>query len=154
MAPNQTVTLTTPFIGYQGPTIQEPAPTSSYPVSISNVCFWTSAPNKQSDANHQNDATCTDVSFIATVGIKNIAQQPTTISCYPNPFADSFEVNANNDIISGIDVYTVDGKLIKQLSALNTQTTTVALPDVASGFYFLKVILQNGQSQIFKTIKN
>jgi|GEM_PF-2146417 len=153
IAPNQTITLTTPFIEYQGPTTFGPAPTSSYPVSINNVCFWTSAPNKRSDANHSNDNYCSGISFLATVGIKEVLEN-NIVTCYPNPFDEKIELIANNNIISAIEICFIDGKMIKQVNQLNTQKTTVSLPDLVSGFYFAKVYLKDGKCQIFKIVKD
>jgi hypothetical protein len=154
LAPNQTTTLTTSFIDSEDGGNPGPGPTSNYTVSLSNICFWTSAPDLQSDSNHTNDAYCTNISFVATVGIKGFTEKESTLINYPNPFNESFEVSVSNNLISSIEIYSVDGKLVKQFDGLNTANTSINFPELESGLYFLKIYLKDNQSKIIKIIKN
>ncbi|HTA62447.1 MAG TPA: T9SS type A sorting domain-containing protein [Bacteroidia bacterium] len=139
LAPNQTVTITTPFIEYEGPVIFGSLPTSPTPASINNVCFWTSAPNQQSDANHNNDTYCTNISFVSTVGINQFLEQQTTISCYPNPTTGSFTVSSTQKI-DGITITNLLGEIVAQTNP-NAETTQLNISN--AGVYFVQVTVGN-----------
>ena len=75
------------------------------------------------------------------------------LSIYPNPASNILNIdNRSGDQISNIAIYTVNGVLAKNL-ATNKTVTTVAIGDLQSGIYFVKV--QMGDKVLnYKFIKN
>ncbi len=75
------------------------------------------------------------------------------LSIYPNPASNVLNIdNKSGDQISNIAIYSVNGVLVKNLTA-NKAVTTVAIGELQSGIYFVKVQMGNKVNN-FKFIKN
>jgi hypothetical protein len=75
-----------------------------------------------------------------------------SISIYPNPASDVlFFENNSTESISNIEIYTINGSLVKNVSDTNIQSVSVS--DLQTGIYFLK-IKSNNQTLNYKFIKN
>ena len=79
----------------------------------------------------------------------------TTISAYPNPFNSKLSISVRNDISSNIDIFDIDGGLVRHFDCRSGNSTIVwdatdsKGVDIATGVYFIKA---KGGSQE-KTIK-
>ncbi len=155
LIPGQSVTITTPFISAQAMNpVFGNISTTNYTVTIDNPCFWTSAPNNKNDAKHLNDSYCIPLSYEAILLDIQQYKLAKNVKVIPNPFNENFNVNSDEIEILSIEVYSIDGKLIKKLTQLSALTISVNLSEIENGFYLLKVLLKDGQYQIIKTIKN
>lgn len=86
------------------------------------------------------------------LGINQNAGQARLISIYPNPASDLLNIdNKTGQNISEIALYSINGVLVKQ--AKNVQSlTTIAVGDLQSGLYFVKIQIGN-EVQNHKFIK-
>lgn len=86
-----------------------------------------------------------NLSFSGTVtGVKNIENNISNVSIYPNPSTDNISIEMNVQKMSSVKFQLVDltGKLIKELNAGDIQgkyNTTINTVGIAKGTYFLKV---------------
>ena len=80
--------------------------------------------------------------------IKNISNLDTnsmlsknSFSIAPNPFSSDFNINLNNEVqeAMNVNVYNLLGNTIISNQKLDGNTTTVSLPQVARGIYFVKI---------------
>lgn len=109
------------------------------------------------DYNHNGNAADddTDNSGIAdyleanvTMGVKNAILHK-TVSLYPNPVSDVLNINNESGRdITGIEVYSVNGVLVKQAQSGNS----INVADLQSGIYFVKIQLSS-QVLNYKFIK-
>jgi len=79
----------------------------------------------------------------------------TKFSIYPNPVIDNLNVSFNSEVsISKLQVYTINGSLLieKEISE-KTRQLVYNFSDLKSGFYFVKMALDNGQQVIRNFIK-
>ncbi|MES2140649.1 MAG: T9SS type A sorting domain-containing protein [Bacteroidota bacterium] len=74
---------------------------------------------------------------------------------YPNPTADFvvLSVQNSNTLNMTYSLCNVEGKLIEK-QEVNGSQTTIAMKDLASGIYFIKVLRKSTEVKIFKVIKN
>jgi hypothetical protein len=86
-----------------------------------------------------------NLSFSGTVtGVKNIENNISNVSIYPNPSTDNISIEMNVQKMSSVKFQLVDltGKLIKELNAGDIQgkyNTTINTVGISKGTYFLKV---------------
>jgi hypothetical protein len=73
------------------------------------------------------------------------------VSIYPNPTSDYVTVELYEAINSTIQIYTINGQLIKSLNFY--QYTTVDLQDFNNGIYLLNITDENGNQEVKKVIK-
>ncbi|MEO8515216.1 MAG: T9SS type A sorting domain-containing protein [Flavobacterium sp.] len=74
------------------------------------------------------------------------------IVLYPNPTKDILNIkNNNNEAISNISIYAINGTLVKQIKG-NESLVSISSADLQNGFYFVKVEINN-QIQNYKFIK-
>jgi len=102
----------------------------------------------EEDYNHNGNAADddTDNSGIAdylevnvTMGVKNPALHK-AVSLYPNPVSDVLNINNESGRdITGIEVYSVNGVLVKQARSGNS----ISVADLQSGLYLVKVQVNN-----------
>ena len=72
------------------------------------------------------------------------------VKVYPNPSSDVVNITGNNEeIISAVRIYSMQGKAVKKLENLNSPF--VKIPDLPIGVYFLEVNL-NGSDELQKGI--
>lgn len=76
----------------------------------------------------------------------------TSISIYPNPTSDAFFVsNKSDQEISHIEVYSINGMLVKEIRNI-AETTVIDVSNLQTGIYFVKLTV--GESVInYKLIK-
>ncbi|NDW18832.1 T9SS C-terminal target domain-containing protein [Dysgonomonas sp. 216] len=86
------------------------------------------------------------------VGIDD-KQQNIGISVYPNPVDDILFINSNEDI-TGINIFTPTGVLIKSISLNEFNKENIKVNDLQSGIYVIKVTTLSGKSYIQKIKKN
>lgn len=82
---------------------------------------------------------------VGTLAVSDINK--TSIKYYPNPVKDFLTVSSNKKV-NHISVYSVDGKLLKEISASNT----INLSILPSGIYFVKSNVE-GKTETTKIIK-
>jgi hypothetical protein len=93
-------------------------------------------------------------SNIVTVNFKNI-----DIKLWPNPFAESVQVNINAQSKGTVEIRVndVNGRTLKimqqQIAAGNNQITMKGLTQLTNGTYFLQVIIQSEEAVAFKLFK-
>ncbi|MFV0305166.1 MAG: T9SS type A sorting domain-containing protein [Moheibacter sp.] len=74
----------------------------------------------------------------------------TDISIYPNPTNGVFQLNSQ-DLIQNVSIFNVNGKKLKQFTE-NSKNVELAITDLPSGLYILKVQTQKGVKSL-KLIK-
>ena len=80
---------------------------------------------------------CTTVSALGINEVENVS-----VSIAPNPVKNNLTISAN-DIISSIQIYDVQGRLIAT-QVNNSTSTTLDMSQQNLGVYFVKVITENG----------
>jgi glucose/arabinose dehydrogenase len=73
---------------------------------------------------------------------------------YPNPATSSFTVQSNNPqvLIETINIYNLQGKLIKSINNNKKQNIQINTKNMASGFYLTEIISQTGSKKTQKLI--
>lgn len=103
----------------------------------SQICFWTSSPNQQPDAIHEDDRKCHPASY--TVGVKNPDFAAFTLS--PNP-ADGFaEISFSENMEEEKwQIFDPAGRLCADGICLgNGQTIRVETAQLPAGFYLISI---------------
>lgn len=75
-----------------------------------------------------------------TAGISELSAAE-NISVYPNPVAESLHLNTNEKIKS-IQIYNVEGKLVKQITEMNENT--ININDLKEGYYNMNIHTEKG----------
>jgi hypothetical protein len=75
------------------------------------------------------------------------------IVLYPNPASNSFTVSSEKEMIQSIQVTNIEGKIIHS-EEINTIKTVVNSNEYPTGIYFVKVLLESGNTVIKKIVKN
>lgn len=76
---------------------------------------------------------------------------PTTTSIYPNPNNGKFSINSNNEKVTQVQLFSLDGKLINTQKP-NSLNPEIALPEISKGLYLITISLENGQESKSKII--
>jgi hypothetical protein len=74
------------------------------------------------------------------------------VTLYPNPVSDVLYINSM-DIINKVSVYDIQGKVIKTVSGLNSNTSEINLSSLQNGVYFISVVSENGEKLTRKVVK-
>lgn len=72
------------------------------------------------------------------------------INAYPNPTTGVVNLNGITDEIKLIDIYQIDGKLLK---SIQSNFESISLSDFQNGVYLLKFTMDNGASATRKIVK-
>ncbi len=72
------------------------------------------------------------------------------IEVYPNPTAEHLFIANGNLQISHIDLFSIDGKLVKSMKCESDYLLKIDVKDLPNGFYVGKARLRNGQQAVFK----
>jgi len=91
------------------------------------------------------------VEFVDVVSEVNNFQS-TTLSVFPNPASRYLTINSSNSI-NEIFVYTMQGQMICRKVQINSSETSLNLAFCPSGFYIMKLKLNNGELIDYKMIK-
>lgn len=79
------------------------------------------------------------------------------VKYYPNPVKSELYVEwqiIDNNSLSGISVFNVNGVLLKNYKELNTiNSYTLSFQDYSQGIYFVEFLYSNGEQKTFKIIK-
>ena len=77
------------------------------------------------------------------------------MQAYPNPTTDYLTLNVGNFELSTLNfqLYDISGKLIESRKIISS-TETIAMGNLSSATYFLKVSTNNNEVKSFKIIKN
>lgn len=70
---------------------------------------------------------------------------------YPNPIESSFELRYNNHEIKQINLFNIQGKLIKEIEILENDIYNIQ--DLSTGIYFLKIAIDGNHTITKKVIK-
>jgi len=71
------------------------------------------------------------------VSVKEITK-PNAFNLYPNPSNDFITINASATIYS-VSIYSVDGKVLKQIDNTNSKSIVITISDFPKGIYVVKV---------------
>jgi len=74
------------------------------------------------------------------VGIQDLSVEK--IKLYPNPATDILNIQSENESIQLVSIYSVDGKMIKEI-VLNQRTHTIDISDLEKGYYLIRIKLKN-----------
>jgi hypothetical protein len=67
------------------------------------------------------------------------------IVVYPNPTAETININSINNSINVVSVYSIDGKLVATYrNPLTSDSYSIDVQNLATGIYTLKVETNNG----------
>jgi hypothetical protein len=98
---------------------------------------------------------CIDTSYCYTilgVGLNELNKSENLVSISPNPTKGEFEIIAEDSFsIQNIEIYSIRGQKINNFD-FNLSTQKVRL-NSSAGVYFLRVILDKGQTELIKVIK-
>lgn len=76
-----------------------------------------------------------------------------SVLLYPNPTSNSFTLIATEEFIQSVEISNIEGKVM-HMETLNNKKATIDSSHYPTGIYFVKVILESGDSMIKKVIKN
>lgn len=86
----------------------------------------------------------------ATLSVSNNNIEKSNIILYPNPAADFISIlSKNNDVLSSVSIYSISGRLIKNLEP-STNMIDVSL--LSSGTYMIKAQFENDSKPYFKLL--
>ena len=77
------------------------------------------------------------------------------LSIYPNPTKDFITLDFSQSLKRGNELYLYDicGKLLIK-NTITNQSITLNISELAVGFYFIKILLEDNSTQTFKVYKN
>ena len=96
-----------------------------------------------------NEISCSDLS----TSTKDINKERLTI--YPNPFVNFINIGLadGRGQIESISILGVEGKEIRYINKLNSNTASIEASNYASGFYFINILTSNGETISTKLVK-
>lgn len=105
------------------------------------LCLYTAAPNSELDENTSNDHFCETFVVVDTE-----EQLPVTneLQVFPNPTNDQITLSLPGTQLQALSVYDQTGRLMLQQKLAYGEREEVALGQLPSGIYWLKVITSNG----------
>ncbi|MFN0030779.1 MAG: T9SS type A sorting domain-containing protein [Flavobacteriales bacterium] len=91
------------------------------------------------------------IKYANTVDVKETGSN--AFGIFPNPGRDVLSVNVSSGIAQKISIYTIEGKLIRQMK-VNTSTMRIDLTDLSEGMYHITVTYIDGTTQVEKFAVN
>lgn len=79
-----------------------------------------------------------------------------SLSVYPNPFNNQFEIELQNAFSNKakVSIYDATGKqVLERVYSISNSKISIAPINITNGVYFVKISLENGTSESFKMIK-
>ncbi|MBL7779832.1 MAG: T9SS type A sorting domain-containing protein, partial [Saprospiraceae bacterium] len=86
------------------------------------------------------------------VGTDNPANFVSNIKLWPNPAGNSFRVEMNGFEASDMSILNAQGRLVRMVQPTEWNDA-IEVSELPTGFYYLKVISQNGSCQVVKWVK-
>jgi len=83
---------------------------------------------------------------------KDILIEEAGVTIHPNPAVTHIIVKSKEGLISSIDVYDINGTLVKNISELSVIKYNVNVADLTSGIYYVSTIFQDGRVNRTKII--
>ncbi len=84
----------------------------------------------------------------------SIRREPELISkIYPNPISQELTIECQS-VLSSIAIYDVNGRLVSEMRNINAFSTKINCAPLVTGFYFLKIIAEDGMMLTSKFVKN
>lgn len=122
-----------------------PANSSPYPWTVpntpSNICVL-----KVKDIDSTNVFDMSNSFFeIQSLGMSSLNEA--SIKVYPNPVKDFLVIQNNMNAPAGVEIYSIDGKLVYQTELLQ-YNSSIPMEPFKSGIYLIKI-----QNNVFKIIK-
>jgi hypothetical protein len=75
----------------------------------------------------------------------NEANEVATFSVFPNPSTNNFTITSSNSAtINGVEMYDVNGRIVKSLEFDNLSSAEVNIADLSQGVYMLKISSDDG----------
>jgi hypothetical protein len=115
-----------------------------YQMALTNDLMLVIAPSERMSPPSMGRAYVVDMAL----GLNEASIPNITIS--PNPTNDFVSINNNGEDINQINIYQIDGKLIK---SIQNDFDNVSLKEFQSGIYLIKITLSNGVSVSRKIVK-
>ena len=85
------------------------------------------------------------LNVIGPVGMASIDDQLTDVSAWPNPVIDVVTIRtANSDQLQQIDIWSSDGRMIRQITSFPIDQISVDLSELPTGVYHLSCWTENG----------
>jgi hypothetical protein len=80
-------------------------------------------------------------------------EENNSIQVYPNPTSSSITLESgNNNLIQSINLYSMEGRLVKSLVVGRSSLVEVDLKELSAGIYFLDCVGENGSEKV-KVVK-
>lgn len=86
-----------------------------------------------------NTADVEDYSVVFYENLSTAPQNSTSFSLYPNPTSGNVQIQGGQEIIEAVQVYDVNGRLLRDVKQINTSLYTLDLTALHTGIYFVKV---------------
>lgn len=94
----------------------------------------------------RNNTNCVGATFIRENPFLNLADSyPTDYKLYPNPSFGNFTIQSTNEPIQTIEISTIDGHVIQQLTIENATKKTVEIDNLPHGVYLININATNFQ---------
>ncbi len=109
---------------------------------------------------------CPDISGLIEIGntVQEVFEDPTSTSniiynnnlltIQPNPFSEQTTIafKESSEQIQSLNLYAIDGKLVRNYLNINTNSLTINRADLRSGMYLYSIIATNGQVMTGKIV--
>jgi len=82
-------------------------------------------------------------------GLKTMHHQA---SIYPNPANQSLNVFVENGQLSGLELWSLDGKLLKEEKAVGPKKYQLEISEIPNGIYLVKCFLEDGAQENFRVV--
>jgi hypothetical protein len=93
-----------------------------------------------------------DIAVYGNVPLSQPEFSQLQVTLYPNPVKDVLHINST-EIISEVSVYNIQGKVIKTVSEINSNTSEINLSSLQNGVYFVTILSENGDKLSKKIVK-
>lgn len=87
----------------------------------------------------------------STLSVEQVSTEK-SFKLYPNPFKDELFIISDNQIITGVSIIDVSGKVIKKISNLKTKSYRLEANGLPTGNYLVSVKTDIGV-EVYKVIK-
>ena len=93
-----------------------------------------------------------DIAVYGNVPLSQPEFSQPQLTLHPNPVSDILYIHSE-DIISKVSVYDIQGKVIKTISKINSNTSEINLSSLQNGVYFISVLAETGEKLTKKVVK-